>query len=301
MILRSFNKIWIPSAEKELFFTEITHDQEKILAKAAKQTTLNSSSFCFAIDKIMQENCMESYNDFNIIDRLYYAIYTRGYCFDKELKYSVECDCGDTMSFNLEIDEVLSKIKYADTHLSIDFGNVLRYTIGWPRIVNDLEYRRLSDKKGTLDHNLWRSSFIKEMSIEGNNVPSHFLTVENNFKLLTELGVSVTSNFYKTIDAFIEKETYKEIAYSYRCFNCGSLLYHLDTSLDSLFNFVISIYNANLQDLYTKEMNFMTLFPGQPINQLIPIERDHLISLKINSTQQQRETSDYEDQFLDIM
>jgi hypothetical protein len=300
-MLRSFNKIWIPSTGKELFFAEITHDQEKILAKAAKQTTPNSSSFCFAIDKIMQENCLESYENFTIIDRLYYAIYTRGYCFDKELKYSVECGCGDTMSFNLEINEVLSKIKYTDRLLNIDFGNVLQYTIGWPRVLNDLEYRRLSDKNETSDHNLWRSSFIKEMSIEGNNVPSHFLTIENNLKLLSELDVSVTSNFYNTIDAFIEKETYKEIAYSYRCFNCGTLLYHLDTSLDSLFNFVLSIYNANLQDLYTKEMNFMTLFPGQPVGQLVPIERDHLISLKINSTQQQREASDYEDQFLDIM
>jgi hypothetical protein len=295
-MLKSFNSIWMPSVNTEMYFSEMTHYQEKILAKAAKQSSPQMTSFCKALDSVMAENCHSKDHPFNIIDRLYYAIYTRGMCFSNELKYSLECHCGEQLNFNTNINDIVAKLNYeTDPHI-VRLGEY-NFTIDWPTVSSEWQYRKISESDNSISV---VPLYVKKIEISNHIIDLIPFTYDQKNTLLTSLNPDIYYQIENSVVQFLKNEKTKEIIFEYNCPSCGDMIFNLTSHPSHLYSFVLSIYNCDLRDLYIKELNYATMYPGQNVNEVVPIERDYMVTLKTEIAQQNRDAKQFENKFGDF-
>ena len=99
----------MPSAGNFCKFNEITHQQEKVILKSIAQRGSYFASFMYAMSNIMRDNCIDK-KEFNILDRFFYGLYTRIYCFGSNIEYLFSCDsCSRKIKYALRGTVVYTK------------------------------------------------------------------------------------------------------------------------------------------------------------------------------------------------
>jgi hypothetical protein len=290
--MRSFNKIWIPSAGKLCKFNEITHQQEKIILKSIAQQAGAYSSFMFALSAIMSSNSIDVAN-FNAIDRLFYGIYTKAYCFGNDLDYILKCsDCGKSIKYSVNLQNVVNAIEY----LSTDKGSKKIYDewifmIDTPSVNRDVILREIresgvfDDETNDLLENL---TYVKKIIYRDYDIDFDELSPEQSMEFFNnmdhQVGESLLTNIYEFRTNLYKLDSDSSLI-DLNCV-CGSKLLHFGLDSVSFDSFLAMIYNGELNTLYQKELNYRTLFPGSDVDLIAPIERDLLISMKSNANQQ---------------
>lgn len=304
--MKSFNKIWIPSAGKLCKFAEITHHQEKIILKSLSQGSGAYSSFLYALGVIMTENSIEDLK-FTTIDRLFYGIYTRAYCFGNDLEYQVKCSsCNRTVKYSLNLNDVVKALEFISkkfTH-KIILPNSMEVQLAIPDIARDIgfrEYIEAEKEDYMLLAAMENSLFIEYCKIADSILPFHLYEPSQALDILDALDHDDYRLLMMNIEEF-KKASYgvggESKLLELNCI-CTQNLINYDLSPASFDNFLAMIYNGNLNDFYSKELNYRLMFPGSDVNDLAPIERDLLINLK-NSINQQAEMEDSKDGEMDL-
>ena len=290
--MRSFNKIWIPSAGKLCKFNEITHQQEKVILKSIAQQAGAYSSFMYALSNIMSSNAIDI-GDFNVIDRLFYGIYTKAYCFGSDLDYILKCsECSKSIKYSVDLQRVVNAIEY----LSSNKESKVRYedwifTLDSPSLQHDVLLRELKESNIFDDETneiLENLAYVKNLTYRDYDID------------LQTLEPGQTLEFFNNMDHHVGDELLKQIAefraklYSLDTDDalidlscvCGSKLLYFSLGAASFDGFLAMIYNGELNTLYQKELNYRTLFPGSDVDLIAPVERDLLISMKSSANQQ---------------
>lgn len=305
--MKSFNKIWIPSAGKLCKFTEITHHQEKIILKSLSQGSGAYSSFLYALGVIMTENSIENMQ-FTTIDRLFYGIYTRAYCFGNDLEYQVKCSsCNRTVKYSLNLNDVVVALEFISKKITSSLIlpiTTMEVHLSMPDIHRDIGFREYIEAEkddyallATMENML----FIEYCKLGNSVIPFNVYEPLQSLDILNALEHDDYQLLMNSIDSF------KKTAYGsdhetklleLNCI-CTQNLINYDLSPASFDNFLAMIYNGNLNDFYSKELNYRLMFPGADVNDLAPIERDLLINLK-NSVNQQAEMEDSKEGEMDL-
>jgi hypothetical protein len=282
----------MPSAGKLCKFEEITHLQEKIILKSIAQQSGAYASFMYAMSKIMEENTLEQHQ-FNIIDRLFYSIYTKAYCFGNDLDYILKCTgCNKSIKYSINLEVIVNAIKY----LSENFTNIIdhnswRFNICPPDINRDILLREIKESEiydyETIDM-LENLIYVRSIYFMDNEIDFTELTLPQHLDIFNNMyhedGVALIDHiteFRKKLYSFNDEQSLLDL----KCV-CGSNLLYFGLDSYSFDAFLSMIYNGDLNILYQKELNYRTLFPGSDIDSLAPVERDLLISLKSNANQQ---------------
>lgn len=305
--MKSFNKIWIPSAGKLCKFAEITHHQEKIILKSLSQGSGAYSSFLYALGVIMTENSMEDLK-FTTVDRLFYGIYTRAYCFGNDLEYQVKCpSCNRTVKYSLNLNDVVTALEFISRKFTKSLvlpTAGIEVSLSMPDISRDIgfrEYIEAEKEDYVLLAAMENSLFIEYCKIGHNILPFYTYKPSQSLDVLDMLDHVDYRLLMDSIEEF-KKNAYNNGNESklleLNCI-CSQNLINYDLSPASFDNFLAMIYNGNLNDFYSKELNYRLMFPGADVNDLAPIERDLLINLK-NSINQQAEMEDSKDGEMDL-
>lgn len=289
--MKSFNKIWIPSVGKLCKFNEITHHQEKVILKSIAQHAGALSSFMYALNGIMQENSIEPVQ-FNVLDRLFYGIYTKAYCFTNELDYILKCPaCNRQSKTNISLQNVINALEYL-AYYQKETINIRNWQINLnvPEISKDIELRELIEAKKDTDMLNLLDHLIFISHIKMGNIDLNFSTLD--FNSIIELFDNINKNdgeeIIKAINNYksnIYKENSNDTLLNIKCI-CGETLLNFNLDGPSFDSFLMMIYNSELSTLYQKELNYRTLFPGSKVDDLAPIERDLLINMKNAANQQ---------------
>jgi len=293
--VKSFNKIWIPSAGKLCKFNEITHLQEKIILKSLGQSNGAYSSFLYALGVIMTENALEPIK-FTTIDRLFYGIYTRAYCFGNDLEYQIKCHaCNRTVKYSLNLADIVQALEF----LSKKFNKVvelpiskLQVNLTVPDLSRDIAFREYieADRNDYALLSTMESILYMEYCTMGEIMfPLYEYDVLQTADIIDSLEHEDTSFLHSKVEDFKTSifNTNADKLLELSCV-CGQNLISYDLSSTSFDNFLTMIYNGDLNTFYSKELNFRVMFPGGDVNSMAPIERDLLINLK-NSINQQAE------------
>jgi hypothetical protein len=290
--MRSFNKIWIPSAGKLCKFNEITHQQEKVILKSIAQQAGAYSSFMFALSEIMANNTIDAAN-FNVIDRLFYGIYTKAYCFGNDLDYILKCsDCSKSIKYSVNLQNAVNAVGYLSTNKEVKrIYDDWAFVISAPSLQRDVLLRELkeSDIFDDETNNILETlSYVKKIAYRGYDIDFEELTPEQSLEFFNNMDHHIGESLLAHVDEFqsnlygVESE---DALIDLNCV-CGSKLLYFALNSVSFDSFLAMIYNGELNTLYQKELNYRTLFPGSDIDLIAPIERDLLISMKNNANQQ---------------
>ena len=305
--MKSFNKIWIPSAGKLCKFNEITHQQEKIILKSLSQGSGAYSSFLYALGVIMKENSIEDLK-YTTIDRLFYGIYTRAYCFGNDLEYQVKCpSCNRTVKYSLNLNDVVTALEFISKKFTSSLTlpiTKIEVVLSVPDVSRDINFREYieSEKEDyALLATMENALFIEYCKLGDTILPFYAYETSQSLEILDSLD----HDDYQSLMSSVEE--FKQVIYrpesetkllDLNCI-CKTNLISYDLSPGSFDNFLAMIYNGNLNDFYSKELNYRLMFPGADVNDLAPIERDLLINLK-NSINQQAEIEDAKDGETDL-
>lgn len=293
--MRSFNKIWIPSAGKLCKFNEITHQQEKVILKSIAQQAGAYSSFMFALSTIMANNAIDDVN-FNVIDRLFYGIYTKAYCFGNDLDYILKCsDCSKSIKYSVNLQNVVSAIEYLSTNRETKVSyEEWSFVLNSPSLHRDVLLRELKesnifdDETNAILENL---AYVKQIMYKDYDIDFETITPVQCLEFFNNMDHHVGDELLNQISEFRTKLYSLDSDNALIDLNCvcGSKLLYFSLDAPSFDSFLAMIYNGELNTLYQKELNYRTLFPGSDVDLIAPVERDLLISMK-NSANQQSET-----------
>ena len=290
--MRSFNKIWIPSASKLCKFEEVTHLQEKIILKSIAQHSGAYASFMYAMSKIMQVNSLEL-RDYTILDRLFYGLYTKAYCFGNDLDYILKCtSCDKSVKYTIKLEPIVNALKYLSENVTQTvLHNDWKFIFSPPDLNRDVLLRDIKESEvydlETIDI-LESLLYIKTVYFLDNEIDFTSLTISQHLDIFNNMQHEDSDALMNYIEAF-RKKLYSfddESALLDLGCACGAKLLYFGLDSMSFDAFLSMIYNGDLSILYQKELNYRTLFPGSDVDLLAPVERDLLISLKNNANQQ---------------